>query len=231
MAHLGEFGRELAELDTDTPAVEDDTFTFHGVTFTVRRSIGAMPLLRYSWRAIQAQDVAEQVDTAMAAARTDEERAAAQSMLRGLVVQQRASVFEYLRSVIGDEQWPEFERVADAVAATEDELLGVSRAVIAAVAARPTRRPSGSPGGPSPSGGGSVGASSSTGTAPQAPGPAGSAPPWGSSPASPGGDGGGDGSVGEEPPPLTDRERAIAAMGMVPLDVAARAAREARSGT
>lgn len=227
MAYLGEFGREVAELDTSTPP-EDDTFTFHGVQFTIRRSIGAMPLLRYSWRAIQAQDVAEQVDAARAAARTDDERAAADAMLRGLIVQQRASVYEYLHSVIGDEQWPEFERVADAVAATEDELLGVSRAVIAAVAARPTRRPSGSAGGPSPSGGGSGDGSSSTATGGPAPGPAaegGSRLPGPGSAADAGED------PAEDVAHLTDRERAIAAMGMVPLDQAAAAARAARSGT
>jgi hypothetical protein len=211
VAHLGEFGRELAELDTTTPA-DDDTFTFHGVTFTIPNDIGDMPLLRYSWRAMQARDAYEAADAAAAAARTDAERDEAETMYRGLIVQQRASVFEYLRSVIGEPQWPEFERVAERHAATQDELLGVSRQVIAAVAARPTRRPSGSAGGPSASGGGSADASPSTPSPPPGPGPEAD-------------------SAGSDAPPLTDRERAIAAMGMVPLDVAARAAKAASATT
>ncbi len=212
MAHLGEFGRELAELDTDTPAVEDDTFTFHGVTFRLRASIGAMPLMRYSWRV---GEIARQADaaTAMAAAaRTDEERAEAAAADSRVFHLPRAALYEYIRACIGEEQWPEFERVAIAAAVDQAELMEVARRITAEVSARPTRRPSASAGGPPGNGDGSQAASPSPGT---------------SSPASTT-----DAPAPQEEPEreLTDRERAIAAMGMVPLDVAAARDKAAQQG-
>ncbi len=199
MAHLGEFGRELADID-EPDDVEDDTFTFHGVTFTLRRSIGALPVLRYAHRAVALRDAADVVEAAMLTARTPEEIAAVRAEDAGILTQAKASLYEFLRSVIGEEQWPEFEKVADRVAADQSELLEVSRKVTAAVAARPTRRPSGSPGGPSPSGRGSGDASPSTDSQQD------------TSETDEGGDSG---------PAMTEREAAIAQFAMVPLDVAA----------
>lgn len=193
MAHLGEFGRELAELDTATPD-EGDTFTFHGVTFTLPRDIGAMPLMRYSWRVTEIRREADAAVAALAAARTDEERAAALDADTRVSHRPRAALYEYIRACIGESQWPEFERVAIAAASDQSELMEVARRITAEVSARPTRRPSASAGGPSGTGGGSLAASPSPDTSSQ-PVP--------------------DGR------PVSDRERAIAGMGMVPLDVAA----------
>jgi hypothetical protein len=158
MAHLGEFGRELAEVDEGE---EPDTFTFHGQVFVIPASISALPALRYAWRLAEARAEGDAAAALSLRARTDAEHAEANARDVRAVQIVRAAVYEFLASVIGPEQWVEFEKVAIAARASQDELMGVSGQIVAAITDRPSRRPSGSPGGPSTSGAGSAAGSPS----------------------------------------------------------------------
>lgn len=159
MAHLGEFGREL---DEEAATGEPDTFTFHGQVFTIPAAISALPYLRYAYRLAEARAEADDADALALRARTEAEETEARNRAVRAVQIVRAGVYEFLADVIGgQEQWAEFEKVALAARATQDELAEVAGQIVAAITARPSRRPSGSPDGPSTSGAGSAGGSPS----------------------------------------------------------------------
>ncbi len=170
MAHLGEFGRELAALAADEAPVEPDTFTFHGEPFTIRPDLSALPRMRYAHASMEIAAAGDRVQAMWDAAETDEEIAAARRADGLATAEWMAAQYRYLREAIGDGEWDRFEATATRVGADRQELVAVANAVMAVVAGRPPMRSSGSPGGLSSTGGGSTVASASTdGT--QAPAP------------------------------------------------------------
>lgn len=179
MAHLGEFGRALQD-----DAGEPDTFSFHGEPFVVPARASSLPIAKFAWQQKVSQQrerqAADRLDMAQARqqmARTQDEYdeataavAEAQAEQTQVGLDTLASIWEYLRAMIPDET--EFDRlysVALRVGADTDELFEVCAQIVQAVTARPTRRPSGSSGGPRSSGRGSTGSSASQG---RTPGPA-----------------------------------------------------------
>jgi len=87
--------------------------------------------------------------------------AAAKAGLRTEDMDGLLALYDLLRSVIADDAWPEFRAHARTSHATGEELIGVVRSAVQVMAARPTRPPSGSPGGRSTTGTNSAAGSSS----------------------------------------------------------------------
>jgi hypothetical protein len=154
MASLGEFGAELATLDGDG---QPDTFLFHGHEFALPAKVSSLPALRFAYNAKQVVAAEAQARAAAQRARTPEARAAADRQWGEVELMANAGLYTYLRDVItnpGD--WERFEAAAAEFGADEEELMTVAQKIMAAVAARPTRRSSGSPAGPSSTGPGST---------------------------------------------------------------------------
>ena len=169
MAHLGEFGRELAAIDADTrgEAADPDTFTFHGEQFVIPAALSALPRLRYAHATLEVEALGQRVEALYSSAVTDEEREEAARVDHQGVTEWRAAVYRYARDVIGGEgtttdQWDRFEAVVARGGVDMTELLSVVNSVVNAAAARPRMRSSVSPGGPSATGGGSTAGSDST---------------------------------------------------------------------
>jgi hypothetical protein len=154
MAGLGEFGAELAVVDGDDDG--PDTFTFHGHEFTLPEKVSSLPMLRYAYDTQQVVALEERAQGAAARARTEEQRAAAGQQMAEVQLAANAALYAFLRDMLPG-QWDRFERVAAQHGVDEQELLDVAAKIMAAVAARPTRRSSGSPAGPSTTGGTSTG--------------------------------------------------------------------------
>lgn len=106
----------------DTPR-EPDTFGFYGEVFAMRGAIGAMTLMQFAAVAVKGVNI---------------------DQMEGL-----AAVHRMLEDCIAPGDWPRFQEVARREAADAEDLLAVIRQVIAAVAGRPTVKPSASPDGPS----------------------------------------------------------------------------------
>lgn len=160
MADLGEFGAELAAVEEgeDGP----DTFLFHGHEFTLPARVSSLPALRFAYNAKQVIAAEDQARAAMQRARTPQAREAAARQMAEVQLTANAGLYTYLRDVFaGPGEWERFEAVAAEFGAYEDELMDVATKIMAAVAARPTRRSSGSPAGPSTTGDGSPGDSGS----------------------------------------------------------------------
>ena len=164
MAHLGEFGRELAALDVGEGSgpAEPDTFTFHGETFTVREHVSALPRMRYAHALLATQDAGRRVNAMFAAAATDEDILAARRVDGQAMTEWMAAQYRYLQDVIDPAEWDRFEAAAVRAGADQAELVAVANGIIAAVAGRPRTRSGDSPSGPSTSGGGSTAGSVST---------------------------------------------------------------------
>jgi hypothetical protein len=160
VVQLGEFGAELAAADDDAAAAEPDTFLFHGHEFTLPEKVSALPMLRYAWNVQQVVAGSERADAATQRARTARQREAAATLAAETELAANAGLYEYLRDLLPG-QWERFSAVAAEHAADDTELLLVAQKIMTAVAARPTRRSSGSPAGPSPTGPGSTGGSDS----------------------------------------------------------------------
>jgi hypothetical protein len=105
VADLGEFGRELADLDDEV-----DVFTFHGEFFALPARMSALPLLRFAWRGKVLEQRVAQAKSARARAQTDEDRLAADQAEgtadpvpalpeRSLRDQQRAAYLQGMRPV------------------------------------------------------------------------------------------------------------------------------------
>jgi hypothetical protein len=150
VADLGEFGRELADLDDEV-----DVFTFHGEFFALPARMSALPLLRFAWRGKVLEQRVAQAKSARARAQTDEDRLAADQAEGTADMDALSAIYEFLQASLPDD-WDRFERVAIRAGADQDELLEVCNRIYAAVSGRPTRRPAGSSGGPSTSGDGST---------------------------------------------------------------------------
>lgn len=142
MTFLGEFGAAKREQDPDR---EPDTFKFYGDQFTVADRVGAMPLLRFAAAAQSGADSSEQ---------------------EGL-----SAMHDLLRDCLSPADWRRFQQVASDNRADGDELLGICRAVYQALSGRPTRRPSDSSDGPSPTGESSKESLSSVASLPPGHGP------------------------------------------------------------
>jgi hypothetical protein len=159
MASLGEFGAELAAVDG---ADDPDTFLFHGHEFALPGKISSLPALRFAFNAKQVIAAEAQANAAYQRARTPEARAAAERQMAEVQLIANAGLYTYLRDVLANPgDWERFEAVAAEFGADEEELMDVAQKIMAAVAARPTRRSSGSPAGPSSTGDGSTGGSAS----------------------------------------------------------------------
>lgn len=150
MANLGEFGAELAAVDDDADG--PDTFLFHGHEFTLPQRVSSLPALRFAYNAQQVTAMEERATAAGQRARTPDQRAAAARLMAEVELVANAGLYAYLRNMLPGDQWETFGDVAAEAGATEQELLDVATKIMEAVAARPTRRSSGSPGGPSPTG-------------------------------------------------------------------------------
>lgn len=156
---LGEFGAELAAVDaTDDP----DTFLFHGHEFVLPAKVSSLPALRFAYNAQQVTALENQARASLQRARTEAAREEAARQMAEVQLAANAGLYTYLRDVLaGPGEWERFETVAAEFGADEQELLDVAQKIMAAVAARPTRRSSGSPAGPSSTGDGSTGDSAS----------------------------------------------------------------------
>jgi len=163
-ASLGEFGAELAVIDEpDGP----DTFLFHGHEFTLPQKVSSLPALRFAYNAQRVVAAEEQAHAKLQRARSEDAKDSAVRGMAEVQLMANAGLYQYLRDMLAEPaEWDRFEQVAAQHGADDDELLAVATKIMAAVAARPTRRSSGSPPGPSPTGDGSTDASE-----PPAPGP------------------------------------------------------------
>lgn len=125
-------GKRAIEGGVAAPAA---VLTFEGKTFRLADKVGAMPMMKFAHLAKQGTDANE---------------------LEGLV-----AIYDLLRSVIADEEWAAFEEHASFKRANGDDLMDVVQQAIAAIAARPTVRPSDSSVGPTTTSTSSAGDSSS----------------------------------------------------------------------
>jgi hypothetical protein len=165
MAHLGEFGQQVADFEG-----EADTFSFHGEVFEVPARLSSLVLMRFADAAKRAQDQQEDARARRAAAQaalgravTDgardaaaAEASAADYAFATAETSGTAAMYRFVRECIGEDQWARFEAHAVRVGAGQEELLAVAGAIYQAVSGRPTRRPSDSSGGPSSTGVGSM---------------------------------------------------------------------------
>lgn len=149
MASLGEFGAELAVVDDSDEG--PDTFTFHGHEFALPERVSSLPMLRFAYNTQQIVGLEQRAQAAAARARNGEQRDAAGQQMAEVELAANASLYAYLRDMLPG-QWDRFEQVAAEHGVDEQELLDVAKKIMAAIAARPTRRSSGSPAGPSPTG-------------------------------------------------------------------------------
>ncbi len=88
-----------------------------------------------------------------------------------------AAMYRMLRGCVHPDDWAKFRKVSMANNASPEDLMPIVGAVWEAVTGRPSRRPSGSPDGPSATGTDSKDASSSPATAPASPPPSVTAAP------------------------------------------------------
>jgi len=95
---------------------------FLGQRFKLRDRVGLMPLMAFAQTAKSGKDTAD--------------------------MDALSSLYRLLRSCIHADDWPRFEDHAEETAADADDLLKVVGDAIAAVTARPTRRPAVSSAGP-----------------------------------------------------------------------------------
>jgi hypothetical protein len=149
MASLGEFGAELAVVDDE---LEPDTFLFHGHEFALPAKVSSLPALRFAYNTQTVIAAEERAQAAAQRARTPEQRQDAARLMAEVQLTANAGLYAYLRAMLPGGEWERFETVAAEHGADEEELLDVAKKIMAAVASRPTRRSSGSPAGPSPTG-------------------------------------------------------------------------------
>lgn len=175
MAHLGEFGRAVEDFEG-----EPDTFLFKGELFEIPSSLSWLVLGKLAKAARDCQDRESdaevrraKAETALAHATTPADRDAARAEIDAAKYASQeagvwyvASMVDYIRACIGEEQWERFELASIASGASQEELTGVAGAVYSAVTARPTRRPSSSAAGPSTTGDGSTDGSASLAVTP-----------------------------------------------------------------
>lgn len=138
MALIGSFEvakRETAREDED---YEPDQIEFCGETFALADHVGAMPFLQFSAAATSGRTTAD--------------------------VEGDAALHALLRDTIDSDDFARFQAVATEHKATTTDLINVVRGIISARSGRPTRRPSDSADGPSPTGESSKEPSSSEGS-------------------------------------------------------------------
>lgn len=99
-----------------------ESIQFNGESFAVAERIGAMPLMRFAKIAQGGVDANE---------------------MAGL-----AAIYDLLEQAVDPADWQRFCDHADKTRASGDELMTVVRDAITVLSARPTSRPSDSPGGP-----------------------------------------------------------------------------------
>jgi hypothetical protein len=102
--------------------VDEDTIEFKGLRFRMAESVGLMPLMRFAKVAKAGVDSNE---------------------LEGLT-----AMYDLLQQCIHDDDWLRFEQHATDTRADGDELMTVTRDVMAKMAERPTKRPSDTSDGP-----------------------------------------------------------------------------------
>lgn len=185
MADLGEFGRArvVERAAEDGVPVEPDVFRFHGERFEVPAHLSSLVLMEFAHDATvnDAALTAAQSRVARAADEADAagddvhrksqaaaELSAAEHARAEAVTANLSAMYRYIRACVGDEQWDRFRAVVLREGVDEDELMLVCGSLFEAVAARPTRRPSASPDGPSPTG---VGSTAGSGSPEATPGP------------------------------------------------------------
>lgn len=181
MSYLGEFGAELRAVEGDDETGGRDFFTYHGVEFDLPVQIGGLPMLKYAHESIK--HVEERESARRKVMRTlqhdpDALQAAYLDIDAAYRMASMSSLYTFLRGVIPDPvQWAAFERIAIEVGDEEDELMETAQKIIAAVVGRPTKRRTGSSGGPQRTGATSPDVSSSSASDPIPTGPSGSAQP------------------------------------------------------
>lgn len=113
---------ELQARSEGVEVIDDGGVDFLGKRFRVRGKVGLMPLMAFAMTADSGKD-------------TDD--------LKAL-----SALYRLLRSCIHADDWAKFEDHAEETAADAEDLLAVVGATMAAVTARPTRRPAVSSAGP-----------------------------------------------------------------------------------
>lgn len=136
---------------TDTDA-EPDSFTFCGATFYLPPTKGAGVALELTSRFTDAQQRLEAAQSRMARATTDAERHAARSAAIESDMVGTAAMHVFLTDVLGDTETARLLSLADQFGVTETGLLSLCLAMQGAIGRRPTRRPTDSSAGPSPTG-------------------------------------------------------------------------------
>jgi hypothetical protein len=148
VAQLGEFGREeLPDEQAAYLATEADEFTFHGDTFHIPAVISALPLLRFAKEARDLDAETRRLNRAKGRARSQADRDRNLEWEAELRMREQASLYEYLRAMLPEDEWEPFSTVAASVGSDVTELMSVANKIIAAVTSRPTRLPGGSPAG------------------------------------------------------------------------------------
>jgi hypothetical protein len=135
--------------NSDPLAAPAPTILFHGQRFGV--SDAPVPFLSL-------------MKLATLAKQQNEAQRNGQPLDPGTAGESMAILYELVRSLIVDEDWPRFERHANTVGAGMDEFEGIVRQAVEARAARPTRQPSGSPDGQQPTAPSSAAGSSGPGS-------------------------------------------------------------------
>lgn len=147
MTAVQEIEPDVPELDEVVPTVE-----LQGRRFPIReQGVSLLALMKFA--TIAKQQAASKQRTAADPA------AQAAAEMEGL-----AALYALLRSCIAADSWDEFEDHANDVGAGNVELMHVVQGAVQAAAARPTRRRSDLPGGPSTTGTSSAAGSSSPGS-------------------------------------------------------------------
>jgi hypothetical protein len=169
VARLGEFGREESPEGRAYIAPEPDEFMFHGEVFELPATISALPLLRFAADARTLDSETRRLNRAKGRARTQADRDRNLEWEAELSMREQASLYDYLRAMLTEGDWERFQETAQAVGADIMELMGVANRIIAAVTARPTKRPGDSPAGPLTTTSGSPASLPSPGDQPAAP--------------------------------------------------------------
>lgn len=155
MAHLGSLSPEVTAQDAEQ-APERDTFDWYGETFTLAERLSPLLVMRMAYDSRIADGLRAQAKAARN--RGDVDKA---DDLEGTADRdEAASMYAFLRSTLAPGEWEPFLDHTTLAGAPDDALSGLITTLIGVITDRPTRRPSGSPGGPSMTTPGSVARSS-----------------------------------------------------------------------
>lgn len=151
MAHLGSLSPEFTVGDVQD-APERDTFDWYGETFVLADRLSPLLVMRMAYDSRIADGLRAQAKAAQQ--RGDVDRA--QELDATADRDEAASMYAFLRATLAPGEWDRFLEQTSLAGAPDDVLAGLIQTLIGVITDRPTKRPSGSPVGPSTSTGGSA---------------------------------------------------------------------------